>query len=184
MPIAATQPQWMGHWLQVWVTGGTCLFMWVTIFFTKYNFVHDTMKDKVPREHWDKPIIFAFARAIALAWGIALLVMTAASLVVAIIPHEHGNDTLIDILCNYVFGIGPLVVAAVAQHIIIRRYTRRIHVMKAAGVAQAAADGPPAAPSAAYGEKGLTKGMGAASKAGESDTRKVADVKVVGEEQV
>ena len=103
---------------------------------------------------------------------------------VAIIPHERGNDTLIDILCNYVFGIGPLVVAAMAQHIIIKRYTRRIDVMKAAGAAQDPADAAPGGSPVAYDGHSSVKGMGTAPKAGESDTRKVADVKVVGEEQV
>jgi len=66
----------------------------VTIFFTNYNFVHDTMKDKVPREHWDKPIVFAFSRAIALAWGIALLVMTAAALVSNEIRESRTSTAL------------------------------------------------------------------------------------------
>jgi len=177
----------------------------VTIFFTNYNFVHDTMKDKVPREHWDKPIVFAFSRAIALAWGIALLVMTAAALGV---PHQHGAS-VIDILCNYVFGIAPLFVAAVAQHIIIRKYKRGIATIKAASAAEPAAAAPFEAPalitlqSAASAQKAAegvgaaavtpfeaheahddVKGMGAASKAGAIDTRKVADVHIVGEEQV
>ena len=103
--------------------------------------------------------------------------------VVAIVPHEHGAS-IIDILCNYVFGIAPLVVAAVAQHIIIRRYKRRIATIKAASAAEPAADTPAPAPFEAKEALDGTKGMGAAStRAGESDTRKVADVHIVGEEQ-
>jgi len=118
------------------------------------------------------------------------------------VPHQHGAS-IIDILCNYVFGIAPLVVAAVAQYIIIKRYKRRIATIKAAGTAEPAAAAPAAAAfeakEALDDTKGMgasaapfeapeaqdeTKGKGAASKAGESDTRKVADVQIVGDEQV
>ena len=106
------------------------------------------------------------------------------SQVVAIVPHQHG-DALIDILCNYVFGLGPLAIAAVAQHFIVRKYVRRIRaIARKAEAAAAEGQTAAAAPNGCDDMQDDTKRLGEASKAGEKDTRRVADVQVVGEEQV
>jgi hypothetical protein len=54
------------------------------------------MKDKVPQEYWDKPLIMSFSRAIALAWVTALTVMTAAALVrgAAVTCKDRGPSLL------------------------------------------------------------------------------------------
>jgi hypothetical protein len=49
-----------------------------------------------------------------------------------------------NILCRYVFGLAPLLLAPIAQHVIVKRYRPRIAAMKAAEAA-----GPAAATTAA-----------------------------------
>ncbi len=69
-------------------------------------------KASTPREVWDSPVFTKINRVLSATWGVALVVIGAASLVVTALDAQAGGTTgpyLLDLFLNWVLPIAVLV---------------------------------------------------------------------------
>jgi hypothetical protein len=78
-------------------------------------FVMDNVRDRLPDSVARHPLAQRMALLLSITWATALTVMAVASLVPAVADVPAGNMGLMIILCAYVFGIGPIIVANIVQ---------------------------------------------------------------------
>eukprot|EP00775_Hariotina_reticulata_P005337 gene5337-5574_t len=126
IPIGLLQHAWLLHWISVYTNGGNMLFMWATILLPCNNFVMDSVSDRVPNSLINHRLIRRMALAIALVWAHALTIMTIAAIIPPATHHHPTHLTLMTILCGYVFGFGPLLVAMILQHTITFLFRRKL----------------------------------------------------------
>jgi hypothetical protein len=100
--------------------------MQATILLPCNNFVMDSVTDRVPDRIVNHPLIRRMALSVSVLWACALTVMTVAAIIPAA-TRKHPTDlTLMTILCGYVLGFGPLLVAMVLQHTITFVFRRKL----------------------------------------------------------
>lgn len=126
IPVGVLQNTWLLHWVSVWTNAGNALFMWATILLPCRNFVMDSVADRVPAVVVNHPLLRRMALLIACTWATALSVMTVAAIIPPATRQHPTNLHLMTILCGYVLGFGPLLVAMVLQHVISHIYRKRM----------------------------------------------------------
>lgn len=78
-------------------------------------FVMDNVRDRLPDSVARHPLAQRMALYLSITWAVALSVMSVAALVPAVASVPPGHMGLMIILCSYVFGIGPIIVATIVQ---------------------------------------------------------------------
>jgi hypothetical protein len=75
----------------------------------------DNIRDRLPDSVARHPLAKRMALYLSTTWAVALSVMAVAALVPAVANVPPGHMGLMILLCSYVFGIGPIVVATIVQ---------------------------------------------------------------------
>jgi hypothetical protein len=92
-----------------------CIPQWTILLPWFDCFVMDNVRDRLPDSVARHPLAQRMALLLSITWATALTVMAVAALVPAVADVPPGNMGLMIILCAYVFGIGPIVVATIVQ---------------------------------------------------------------------
>ncbi|KAF6265961.1 hypothetical protein COO60DRAFT_771840 [Scenedesmus sp. NREL 46B-D3] len=139
--LAYAAPHWLHNWLSFYVNVSNATFMWWTILLPCFDcFVMDNVRDRLPDCVARHPLAQHMALALSITWAVALSIMAAAALVPAVANVPPGSMGLMIILCSYVFGIGPIIVATLVQAIISYVFKKRIRATIQAMTQQRAAD--------------------------------------------
>lgn len=75
----------------------------------------DNIRDRIPDRIARHPLAQAMALGISVTWAVALTVMGVAAVILAAAKFPPEQMKLAVILCGYVFGIGPLIIAIIVQ---------------------------------------------------------------------
>ncbi|KAF8071074.1 SK1 [Scenedesmus sp. PABB004] len=141
IPLALLVSAWMHTWINVYVNASNACFMWATVLLPCCQpFVHDYVLDRLPPRAADHPLALRMSTVLSCVWAAALSVMAAAAVVPGATRTPPGVVNATVIVCSYVLGFGPLLVATVAQAFIKRSYAKRLR----AALAPPPAAAPPA----------------------------------------
>lgn len=102
--------QWLYEWGRPLV--GVVLGLMVLVTAGSRPFTAGYAKMSAPREVWDSPVFRRINRVLSATWGVALIVIGAASLVVTALdaqPGDTGSPYLLDLILNWVVPIAVLV---------------------------------------------------------------------------
>lgn len=144
--LAYAAPRWLHNWLSFYVNVSNATFMWWTILLPCFDcFVMDNVRDRLPDSVARHPLAQRMALYLSITWAVALSVMSLAALVPAVASVPPGHMGLMIILCSYVFGIGPIIVATIVQAIISHVFRKRIRATIQQLAQQHAADAAAAA---------------------------------------
>lgn len=133
-------------WLYVWGRPlvGVILGLFILVTVPVMPFTEEYARQSVPREHWNSPGFRRINRVLSAAWGVAILIIGLASVVVAALdalPDSFADHHALDLVLNWVL---PIVVIAG-----IIRFTRR-YPERTTGGADAAAEAPGSAESGTH----------------------------------
>lgn len=104
--------QWLYDWGRPLV--GVVLGLLILVSAPFSPFTAEYARRTTPREYWSSPTFLKINRTISAVWGVALVVMGAAAVVVAALDAQaDGTDSqyLLDLLLNWVVPIVAIVVA-------------------------------------------------------------------------
>lgn len=102
--------QWLYEWGRPLV--GVVLGLMVLVTAGSRPFTAGYAKMSTPREAWDSPVFMRINRVLSATWGVALIVIGAASLVVTALDAQAGDTGgpyLLDLFLNWVVPIAVLV---------------------------------------------------------------------------
>lgn len=148
---AATHPHWLYTYVNILVNSTNSGFMIMSMLWGALvprasrlhvdNFVMQSVKDRLPPTVVSHPLAHAMTLWIAGVWHAALLIMLAGSIVNLRLQRHPTEVTTAAIVCVYVLGIGPMLIAVVLQKIIVRVYRPRLRAAITAAMAAAAQGG-------------------------------------------
>lgn len=101
--------EWLFDWGRPLV--GVVLGLFVLATVPILPFTAEYARQSTPREYWDSPLFVRINRVLSATWGVALIVIGAAALVVAAFDAHAagtGSDHLVDLALNWVVPIAVL----------------------------------------------------------------------------
>lgn len=114
--------QWLYEWGRPLV--GVILGLFILVTVPVMPFTEEYARQSVPREYWNSPTFRRVNRVLSAAWGVAILVIGLASVVVAALdaqPDSFAEHHILDLVLNWVVPI--VVIAGMIRF--TRRYPER-----------------------------------------------------------
>lgn len=116
--------RWLYEWGRPLV--GVILGLFILVTVPVMPFTEEYARQSVPREYWSSPRFRRINRVLSAAWGVAILIIGLASVVVAALdaqPDSFADHHLLDLVLNWVVPI--VVIAGMIRF--TRRYPERAH---------------------------------------------------------
>lgn len=126
MVLSFVRPKFTQLWLPLFTSGLTGTYF-VASLLAKRPFSHELAKESAPQDYWDNAAFKRLNFNISLWWAVCIKIVALSAVVFAVnttVTHRV-NDTLY-LVFDVVLGIAPLVVAMVAQHVLVHLFRRRI----------------------------------------------------------
>jgi hypothetical protein len=90
------------------------------------NFVMHSVRDRVPDRLTHHPLMRRMTTAISCTWAVALSLMTVGAVIPLAMRLPPKQPSALNIVCSYVLGFGPLLLAFPVQWVLTRHYKKRM----------------------------------------------------------